>query len=151
MARAVEGRIPGGLSRTPPLVAMLPEARLIRTSVRYFRGYLGFMNFYPSLGAEEYRVREGIKGDYASGAAVFILQYSSDEEARARLATVADAFRSDPNSRDFDTSNGLARIVDARGKKVTLRAAKGYILIGVEDAAGDEASGLLESIVATLR
>ena len=109
------------------------------------------MNFYPSLGTERYGVREGVKGDYASGAAVFILRYSSEEEARARLAAVVDAFRRDPKSRDFDTPNGLTRVLDGRGKKVTLRAVKGCILIGIEDAAADGTSGLLEAIFTTPR
>lgn len=150
-ARAVAQKIPGGPGSRPPLIARLPQTGLVRTSVRYFRGFLGFMNYYPSLAKEEFGVREGVRGDYSSGASLFVLEYSGPDEARSRLAAVEKAFRSVVRSQAVASPDGVFRAIDDRGKKVTLEAEGGAILMCIEDASGNEAAGLFAEAVKARR
>jgi hypothetical protein len=63
LARAVAGKIQG-TSRRAHLVAELPQIRLLNTSIRCFKGDLGFMNNYASLGKEAFRFQERVMGDF---------------------------------------------------------------------------------------
>ena len=151
IAGAVARKIPAGPTPMPPLVAGLPQTGLVRTSVRYFRGFLGFMNYYPSLAKEEFGVREGVRGDYSPGVSLFILKYSGSEEARSRLAAVEKAFRSVVRSQAVASPDGIFWAIDDRGKKVTLKAEGGAILMCIDDASGNEAAGLFAEAAKALR
>jgi hypothetical protein len=136
LAQAVARKIADGAARPPALVAKLPRAGLRVGSVRYFRGYLGFMNHYPSAAAKDFQVREGVCGEYGPGVFLFILAYSGPGEARARLAAVEKAIAAGASP------DGSFSVTDDTGKKVTLRAVGGCVLICVEDGPGQNAAGL---------
>jgi hypothetical protein len=151
LALSVARKIPDGPVELPLLVARLPRSRLLETSVRYFRGYLGFMNNYPSAAREDFRVQEGIKGDYSSGASLFILRYSGPEEALACLAAVEKTFRNSEDFRGGGAAAGMLCAVDDKGKKITIKADNDYLLICVEDASGQNAAGLFADAAKRLR
>ena len=98
LARAVAEKIPGP-SSPAPIVNRLPQSALIKTSVRYFKGYLGFMNVYPSLGAKAFVFEEGVRADYSSGASLFILEYSSEGSLRRGFAGIEKSLREDLGSK----------------------------------------------------
>ena len=134
-------------SAPPLLVAELPQADLIKTSIRYFRGYLGFMNNYLSLAKEEFRFQEAVKGDYSSGASLFILKYAGEGESRRTFSSVEKAIMANPKSREFTSRGPLYfRMLDDRGKFVSIRMVKSYILVCLENTNGNEASSLFEII-----
>ena len=147
LARAVAGKIQGP-SDPALLVSELPQPGLIKTSVRYFKGYLGFMNNYPSLGKEAFRFQEGVRGDYSSGASLFILKYPSEESLRRDFPAVEQAFNNDPKSREFRSGDGLSlQVIDDRGKLLSLQAVRNLLLLCIEDrASAGKASGLFETI-----
>jgi hypothetical protein len=151
MALAVARRIPDSAAQRPFLVDRLPQFRLLGTSVRYFRGNLGFMNCFPSAVKGGYQIQEGVRGDYSSGARLFILRYSGPEEARARLAAIEKAFRGGGEFRDCKSLDGLFSAIDETGNKVTLRIEGRHFLICIEDASGQEASRLFAATAKTLR
>lgn len=143
LAQAVARKIADDAARPPVLVAKLPRSGLRSESVRYFRGYLGFMNHYPSTAAQDFQVREGVCGEYAPGAVLFILAYSGPDEARARLVAVEKVIAGGTASpRSCASPDGSFSVIDDKGNKVTLRAVGGYILICVEDGLGQDSAGL---------
>jgi hypothetical protein len=136
LAGAVAGKIPDG-SEPPQLTADLPRTGLIKTSVRYFRGYLGFMNFYTSMGKEELRFEEGVSGEYSSGATLFILRYPSEELLRLSFPAIEQALRKTPKAKDFRPLGRLSfRLTDDRGKLVSFQAAREMLLIRIENPPG---------------
>jgi len=142
LARAVAAKIQGP-EAPPGLVAELPGDGLVKTATRYLRGYLGFMNHYPSLGADQFHVQEGVRGDYASGASLFILRYGGAEEAERIYSTAGKAVQADAKAREFKAAGPLEfRVLDDKGRRLTVRAAGRDILICVEPAGGDEAAKL---------
>ncbi len=147
LARAVAGRIQGP-SDPAPLVAELPLQGLNDASVRYFKGYLGFMNNYPSLGKEAFRFEEGVRGDYGSGASLFILSYPSEEALRQGFPAIAQALRSDLRAREFRPGEGLSfDLTDDHGRLLSLRAAGNLLLICLEDLASTgNAQGLFNAV-----
>ena len=147
LARAVASKIEGS-SAPPALTAELPPSGLNKTSVRYFKGYLGFMNFYPSLAREAFKFEEGEMGEYSSGETLFILRYASEESLRQSFPTIERALRDQPKARDFLALDSSSfRLVDDRGKLVSLRAEGNLLLICLGDAgAEDRARALLKSV-----
>jgi hypothetical protein len=147
LARAVAGKIRGPAD--PALfVSELPQSGLIKTSVRYFKGYLGFMNNYPSLGREAFRFQEGVRGDYSSGASFFILRYPNEESLRRGFPAVEHALKNDTKSRGFKSGEGFSfQVNDDRGKHLSLLAVKNLLLLCIEDAPGEGASRLFEKFV----
>jgi len=147
IARAVSGKIQGE-SRHAQLAGELPERGLVKTSVRYFKGYLGFMNYYPSLAKEAFRFADGVRGDYSSGGSLFILKYPSEEALRRGFPEVERAFKNDPKAREFKSGDGLSfQVIDDRGKLVSLETVKEFLLLCIEDrASAGQARGLFEKI-----
>ena len=147
LAHAVAGKIEGR-SDPPRLAAELPPTELIKSSIRYFKGYLGFMNHYPSLGKEAFKFLEGVRGDCASGASLFILKYLSDEALRQSFPMIERAFRNNPKSRDFRSQDRFSfQLIDDHGKLLSLQAVKDLLLVCVEDPASPgQARGLFEAI-----
>ncbi len=147
IARAVAGKIRGP-SAAALFVSELPQSGLIKTSVRYFKGYLGFMNNYPFLGHEAFGFQEGVRGDYSSGAALFILRYPNEESLQQGFPAVENALKNDPKSRGFKSGKGLSfQVNDNRGKLLSLLAVRNLLLLCIEDAPGKEASRLFEKFV----
>ncbi len=147
LARAVTGKIQGP-SDPASLVAELPVPGLIHSSVRYFKGYLGFMNNYSSLGIKAFRFEEGVRGDYSSGASLFILSYPSEEALRQGFPAVQRTLKGDPRAKELNSGEGLSfNVIDDRGKLLSLHAVGNLLLICLEDrnAAGN-ARGLFEAI-----
>lgn len=147
LARAVAGRLQGP-SDPAPLVAELPLAGLKDAGVRYFMGYLGFMNNYPSLGKEAFRFEKGVRGDYSSGASLFILSYPNEETLRQGFPAIAQALKSDLRTREFRPGEGLSfDLTDDRGKLLSLQAAGDLLLICLEDqASAGNARALFEAV-----
>lgn len=147
LARAIAGRIQGPADPAP-LVAELPLQGLIASSVRYFKGYLGFMNNYPSLGKGAFRFEDGVRGDYSSGASLFILAYPSEEELRRGFPAIERAFRSDPRALAFRPGEGLSfDLTDDRGRLLSLQAAGDLLLICLEDpASAGNARALFDAV-----
>ncbi len=133
LARAVAEKIPGP-SSPAPLVNRLPQSALIKAGVRYFKGYLGFMNVYPSMGAKAFVFEEGVRADYSSGASLFILEYSSEESLRRGFAGIEKSLRDDPGSSGFLAGRGLSfQVIDDKGKLLSLQADGQFLLLCVED------------------
>jgi hypothetical protein len=146
LAFAVSKRIQD-YSAPPLLVAELPRFGLIKDSIGYFRGYLGSMNYCPFQGRESFGFQEGVKGDYSSGASLFILKYASEEGSRESFSAVEKAFKSNPKFREFKSMGPLYfRMLADRGKSVSIHAVNSYVLICLEESGGDEASRLFEII-----
>ncbi len=147
LARAVAARIPGR-SDQPRLVAELPPHGLIASSVRYFKGYLGFMNNYPSLGKEAFRFEEGVRGDYRSGASLFILSYPSEDALRQGFPAIEQALRSDRRAKELVSVEGFSlALTDDHGRLLSLQAAGNLLLICLEDPAkAGNARELFETI-----
>jgi hypothetical protein len=147
LARAVAGKIKGP-SAPALLVSALPQQGLSKTSVRYFKGYLGFMNNYPSLGKEAFQFQEGVRGDYSSDGSLFIFKYSSEGSSRQVFLRVEKALKEDPKSREFKSGEGLSlQVIDDRGKLLSVQAVRDLLLLCIEDpASAGKVHGLFETI-----
>ena len=142
LARAVSARIKAE-SPPPSFVAELPEAGLIPRSVRYLRGYLGFMNAYSSLGKEAFRFQEAVRGDYSSGASLFVLKCASEEESAKTYSEVEKAIAADARSGGFLSKGALGfRLLDDRRNVLSIQLEMNYLLICVEPPGGQEAQRL---------
>ena len=145
-ARIVDKKIHEEAKR-PSLIAVLPGEGLVETSVRYFRGYLGFMNLYSSLGKEELGVREGVKGDYGVGCLLFILRYQSEQESRARFSAAQLAIEKSTGSKEPQPVGAQpVRLKDDHGKFLSLHRIKNYILLCLEAPGSNRSSELFGAV-----
>ncbi len=150
-ARLVEKKISEEAKR-PSLVAVLPGEGLVETSVRYFRGYLGFMNIYSSLGKEEFGVREGVKADYGVGCSLFILRYQSEQESQARFSAAELSIGKSSGLKESPPAGAApVRWKDDRGRFLSLRLIKNYILLCLEDSDSHRSSELFEAVGSSIQ
>jgi hypothetical protein len=75
---AVDGKI-GEKAGAPRLVAALPVEGLRPQSVKYFKGLLGLNNIYPLYTARGLAFTEAVRGVYADGESLILLDYGSAE------------------------------------------------------------------------
>ena len=130
-AAAASKRIPRGAER-PRLVSALPQSGLVPSSIRYFRGYLGFMNFYSSAGRDEFQAAEGVRGDYLFGASLYILAYRDEQESSSRFEAVKKAVQAGRAAADFKLLAGRAfQMLDGKGKLVAVKEAASKIFVCV--------------------
>ena len=79
IARAVDKKIKNK-GRPPLLTGLLPEEGLIKSSVKYIKGYLGLFNLYTFGHEDIFGLKEGVMGDY-NHHKVFIFRYNSEKES----------------------------------------------------------------------
>jgi hypothetical protein len=147
LALSIAKKLPGDAD-PPRLTTELPQTGLIKSSVRYFRGYLGFIDSYYSLGKEAFRFREAVKGDYVTGPLLFILRCASEDEASQTFAAVQRAVAASRASRKVqEIGRSRFRALDDRGNSLSVQLAKSDILVCLETAQKDEASRLFEMVI----
>jgi hypothetical protein len=147
LGRSVAEKIPGP-STIPALTRVLPSKDLVAGSLRYFKGYLGFMNSYPSLDSGAFTVEEGVKGDFASGASLFVLRHPSQTEAARCYQAVEVAVKSDPRAKEFASPGPFFFYAfDDQGKRLNVRASGDVLLVCLEGRTSDEAAPLFEAVL----
>jgi hypothetical protein len=119
---AVAGAVAGKIAEeaaVPSLVAALPEKGLQSGSVKYFRGILGLNNIYPFYTARGLDFAEAVKGDYADGSTLIVLEYGTAavfNEAIAELGrclVASERFKKlGGNYLEIDT----LRLIDGKGR-----------------------------------
>jgi len=134
IGRAVEAKIKGRAEK-PDLVTLLPTTGLLEQSVKYFKGQLGLFNSYPFFTADVFVFKQAVKGDYAAGYSLFILEYPDSQSARQRFAEAEKNLRKSERYRDFSAEEGIIQAVDGKGRQIFGSASRKYLLllVGGED------------------
>ncbi|MEW5900069.1 MAG: DUF6599 family protein [Acidobacteriota bacterium] len=149
-ARIVEGKI-GETAPRPPLVSFLPPERLQPQSLKFFKGLLGLMNSYPFSTADVFALERGVKGNYDSGAALYLFEYSEEKKASQVLAGAAAEFSRNPKFHDLVGVGNLIKFRDEKGQFLIMTARKKYIMISMSGKDEEEAQGLLSRVKERLR
>ena len=145
-ARGVDARLDGE-ARPPALTSALPEAGLVRPSVKYLEGPLGLRNVQPFFAADAFAFRDAVKADYADGHSLFILAYDSPSEAAGALERAESAFREGARYHGLDRTGSSLRVADEDGRTF-LCAARGGALIIVSGAAPGADAALVDEAAA---
>jgi hypothetical protein len=131
---AVAGRVDKKLgegSAVPDLVAALPAADLLPQSVKYLRGLLGLNNVYSFYLDRGLGFQAAVKGDYADGTALIVLEYRSEAERAAEWTSLSQALGS---SDRFQKAGGDERtgpvFRDRKGRCVAFGQAGSRLAVG---------------------
>jgi hypothetical protein len=128
---AVDAKLPGDCGE-PPLVGALPADGLRPGSVKYLKGLLGLNNVYPFYTARGLNFRDAVRGLYASGETLILLDYGSDEARRAAWLELRTALET--SGRFEHAKNYLADAVafqDGKGQYVAFAEAGTCLAVGI--------------------
>ena len=138
LGRAVCGKIREKAAK-PSLLAFLDRPGEKMSAAKYFRGNLGLFNVYAFEPASIFDVREGVKAEFGTGRLVFILKYSSGDEAETIFEQAGGKFAKNPGYRRFRVlAENLFTMQDGAGRMVTASPFEAFIFltVGIEpDAA----------------
>lgn len=131
LAGTVDARI-AGISKSPDLIAALPEQGLKPGSAKYFKGLLGLNNVYSFQTARGLAFTEAVKGDYGDDATLIVMDYGS-AEARASAWTELREFLegSDRFVRIGSEQGGPPLFRDAKSLYLAFAAAGPRLLVGI--------------------
>jgi hypothetical protein len=131
LAAAVDAKI-ADAADPPELLAALPTAGLRSGSVKYLKGPLGLNNIYAFYTAKGLRFAAAVKGDYADGSSLIVLDYGTDA-ARAKAWT--DLRAGLEASGKFKPTNGRTGeepiYQDPKGRFVAFRPSASRLLVGI--------------------
>ena len=116
----------------PGLVAALPEAGLRHGSVKYLKGLLGLNNIYPLYTARGLSFKEAVRGLYADGESLILLDYGSAEARREAWAELRAGL--EKSGRFEPAKNYLADAVvfqDGKGNYVAFNNAGDRIAVAI--------------------
>lgn len=109
IARAVSPRLsPDGMR--PPLLALLIPDNRIESTLRYFRGNLGFRNIQKIVPSSALKFVEGAGADYRSASgdwSEYLIRFDSEKLARMGLEALQARFRSKPGYSSSPESGGV--------------------------------------------
>jgi hypothetical protein len=129
----------GEAAPVPGLVAALPGEGLRLQSVKYLKGLLGLNNIYPFHTGRGLDFAEAVKGDYADGALLLVLEYASSsagERAWNELGAFlrsSDRFTAEPSG----VSGDVVMFRDGQGRSLVLARSASRIIaaVGADPAA----------------
>lgn len=146
IARAVEAKV-NAKGKIPPLVFLLPEEGLVKTSIIFFKGHLGLFNSYQFFSHDVFRLREGVRANYRQGCSTFIIKYPTDSECTERFGEAKESFKASDKFKDFmDIHRHLFRVVDRRENTIYISMFKNYLLIVLGSIGQDEAEVIFDSV-----
>jgi hypothetical protein len=123
----------------PGLVAALPGEGLRPQSVKYLKGLLGLNNIYPFHTGRGLDFAEAVKGEYADGALLLVLEYASPPAGEAAWSMLraflgsSDRFTAEPSGGSGD----VVMFKDAQGRSLAVARSAGRIIaaVGADPAA----------------
>jgi hypothetical protein len=120
IARATEAKMRLTGAR-PFLAGALPPEWKTSSRVVYLKGVLGLNNIYPFFPGDIFRFREGIAAE-RDKSKMFILAYSSAEEARRRFGEAEKAFSQSLSYRNVKSAEpGVLEAEDNKGNSMIVR------------------------------
>lgn len=123
----------GEAASPPGLVAALPPEGLRPQSVKYLRGRLGLNNIYPFFTARGLDFAAAVKGDYAGGSLLLVLDYESGQAGEAAWNELGGSLRSSDRfaSQTTGGSGDVVMFKDGQGRSLALARTEGRIVAAV--------------------
>lgn len=147
LARAVEEKIPlRGEIREPPLIRLFPREKLVKGSLKYYKGHLGLFNNYHFTTSDVFRFREGGSGQYENGVRIFILAYATRKDCLVGFEDSKKALEQNPRFRDFSASKNSFDMKDEQGLSIFITNRGNYVLIIMGWESLDEAEKIAASL-----
>jgi hypothetical protein len=129
LARAVEAKM-NLKGEKPHLVSVLPEKKLITTSIKYFEGNLGLYNSYSFFARDIFSLKKGIKGDYEGGYSVYFIQSKDGEVGQKRFDEIKKDFEGSPRYKNFNSfEKDFFMVEDRKSKRIFISFFKDSILV----------------------
>mgnify|MGYP001043543516 FL=1 len=132
---AVAGAVDAAIRETgapPGLVAGLPADGLVAGSVRYVRGLLGLNAVYAFGTARGLDFAAGVRGAYADGTELVLLEYGSAEAAAAAGRELGRHLEgSERFAREEGGESGVLLVRDSKGRRLALAAAGPRLVVGL--------------------
>jgi hypothetical protein len=147
IASAVDKRIQTGtIAEMPGIYKRLPQENLDTQSVKYFLGNLGLMNSYPFANSDIFKIREAIKGTYATGYDIYILKYKDDEESLRAFESATEGFKAEMRYPNIIPGKGRLELEDDSGIRIIVEPYRAFILILVGSKSSEEDSRILKNL-----
>lgn len=127
-ARSVELKIKE-TAPEPSLALALPKDGLIRESQKYFKGPLGLYNAYPFFSGDVFAFQAGVKGDYAAGYSLFILEYAAESTASDKYAQSREQFARDSRYQNFADSGDTISVSDNKGQPIFAFRIRRFVIL----------------------
>jgi hypothetical protein len=133
IARAVDPKIrDAGDSAAPPLVAALPEKGLKPETVKYLKGLLGLNNIYSFYTARGLNFAEAVRGDYADGTALLVLDYGAPVARAGAWSDLKEYLAGSDRFKRADTPRTDAPVIqDGKGLYLVFAESGPRLLIGI--------------------
>ena len=113
MAKSVAGNIPEQINVKKPLLTnLLPKNDLIPGSEKYFKGSLGLFNTYYFSQQDIFDIKEGVRGAYAEGYDIFLIQYSDPQQSGIQFKNIEESLSKDPRFTVINSSETVFFIQD---------------------------------------
>lgn len=125
---------------------LFPSEHLIRTSIKYFKGHLGFFNSYALSQKDVFMLKEGVRADYSHGVSVFIFRYDSQELCSQAFSLAQDILLENAKHKPEEAQDKDVLFWDAHSQMVLLRAYQNYILMTTGNESYANAQELLKAV-----
>ena len=147
IARAVDNKIrtPANAAR-PGLYERLPREGLDTQSIKYFMGNLGLVNSYPFANTDIFDIQEGIKGTYAAGYDIYILEYKNGPASRKAFDSAKQDFEAERKYQNKIVGVGRIELEDDSGIRIMAQPYNRFILIVLGARSSEQADKILASL-----
>lgn len=150
IAQSVNNLLPDS-GKLPDLVNLLPEFGLEKEEIKYFKGHLALFNNYPFLQEDVFSLTRGVRGNYAQGFSLFILEYPAEQVCRKIYQEAAQSFKHSDRYRDFDMAGKQNFVVSApEGERLAVEYYRNYILIVFGDLSSEDKNNVLDRFKAKI-
>jgi hypothetical protein len=129
----------------PPLLSLLIPENRIESSLRYFRGDLGFRNIQKIIPPSVLKFTEGVGADYRSASgewSEYLIRFDSDKLARAGFEALQTRFRSNPRY-SYSPESGGIRVKNRETETILFLIPEGSDLILFGNVPKEDIPGLV--------
>jgi hypothetical protein len=137
-------------AKMPVTYSRLPQEDLDMQSVKYFKGNLGLVNSYPFANTDIFKIQEGIKGTFAGGYDIYILEYKDAEASNRAFDSAKKDFKATVKYQNVTFDQDRIELEDASGIRIVVVPHLTFMLIVLGANSPEQANQILENLKLTL-
>lgn len=108
---------------------ILPTERMIKASIKYFKGHLGLFNSYALSQKDVFRFKEGVRADYTDGVSLFIFRYDTREKSHQVFGSTRDILLQNKNHKPVEAEESDFLFYNSQEQLILIRPFQMYILM----------------------
>jgi len=137
-------------AKMPVTYSRLPQEDLDMQSVKYFKGNLGLVNSYPFANTDIFKIEEGIKGTFAGGYDIYILEYKDTEASNRAFDSAKQDLKATVKYQNVTFDQDRIDLEDASGIRIVVVPHLTFMLIVLGANSPEQANQILENLKLTL-